>query len=251
VSNSISSTSTISSIFTTPFQPGSTLSDFPLIFIYKLVFVILALIISSTRYSRLDSLSPPMIYSKPNLSKTDKEEESLEESWSPYLSRLFSRPMFLVHQSSVITLLYLCVKCMYRLLKGADPSTAEWPWWCALSSAVLFTILELSYVASACEAVKGRLSLVSLPSSLRDYGSDVSLRDPLLGSDTAPSTANNSKEGSPVAEKGGGGKEGGERISEVPEPDIGAGKEETDTWGKYLCALDILIPPLLLLFTMR
>ena len=91
-------------------------------------------------------------------------------------------------------------------------------------------------MAGACEAVKGRLSRSSIPSSLRDYGSDVSLRDPLLGSDTAPSTANNSKEGSPVAEKGGGGKEGGERISEVPEPDIGAGKEETDTGGKYLCA---------------
>ena len=165
-----------------------------------------------------------MIYSKPNLTKTEKEEESLEEPWLPYLKRYTSRPMFVFNQAGVLSLLYLSIKCLYRLLQGSDPETSEWPWWCALSSSVLFTTLELTYITSACELAKGRLRS-SHPYLSRSEGSDVSLRDPLLGSDTAPSTANSSKESSPVAAGGkigsGLGKEGpAERLSEVPEPDI-------------------------------
>ena len=112
---------------------------------------------SPTQPLHLSYITSGMTYSKPNLSKTEKEEESLEENWFPYLRRYFRRPMFIVEFPSVLIFFYLCAKCMSRLLTGADPDTAEWPWWSALACSGIFTVLEIVYIGSACDAAVGKL----------------------------------------------------------------------------------------------
>lgn len=165
-----------------------TLYDLGILAIIRLVFCIFSIIFSYC--SGIEDKSPFELYHRngDRKSREELENEALEEAWSPWIKRYFSRPAFPAEVIGLITGVGCIVKCLARLSLelGAfhDAVQAHPLFWITLLLATAFAWMECSFLDSISKLAGecGRYNRKSNTSGglMRRIGSNLSI--PLLSS---------------------------------------------------------------------
>lgn len=173
-----------------PYTLGGSLLDLLFLAAIRLVFALLALLISYCK-GEIRPEYPFNLFHKNGIKKSreELEEEALEQSFFAWLSRYVSRPSFLCEFTSMTTMIVCIIKSLVRfdleIGKLADSEPVHPLIWCAILFSTIIAVLEMCIVDNVSLLV-GEWGHVDRdqenPTFLRQISSSLNL--PLLQNDS-------------------------------------------------------------------